>query len=213
MSNNTVNDIPIDFKSTLPPRKRAKTQEEKEQRRIERILRNRRAAHQSREKKRLHLLYLERKCSLLERIVSKVNLMELSKSDAILKELVIEYEDILGSNSNSDTPVSNSNTPPAIVEPESLSPITSVESNSPSQFKLKTEFAYDYILEEPTFKQFIPAHDLQNDESKTSQQDNWNLLLTNDNDQEQYQQTVVSMDMTDNSAELDYWRNPAVIAR
>lgn len=47
------------FKSSLPPRKRAKTQEEKEQRRVERILRNRRAAHASREKKRKHVEYLE----------------------------------------------------------------------------------------------------------------------------------------------------------
>ncbi|CUM64564.1 uncharacterized protein PRCAT00002171001 [Priceomyces carsonii] len=47
------------FKSTLPPRKRAKTKEEKEQRRVERILRNRRAAHASREKKRKHVEYLE----------------------------------------------------------------------------------------------------------------------------------------------------------
>ncbi|CAK9438144.1 uncharacterized protein LODBEIA_P24400 [Lodderomyces beijingensis] len=47
------------FKTSLPPRKRAKTQEEKEQRKIERILRNRRAAHASREKKRKHVEYLE----------------------------------------------------------------------------------------------------------------------------------------------------------
>lgn len=48
-----------EFKTVLPPRKRAKTSEEKEQRRIERILRNRRAAHQSREKKRKYVEYLE----------------------------------------------------------------------------------------------------------------------------------------------------------
>ena len=39
-------------KTTLPPRKRAKTDDEKEQRRIERIKRNRAAAHNSRERKR-----------------------------------------------------------------------------------------------------------------------------------------------------------------
>ncbi len=38
--------------TTLPPRKRAKTDGEKEQRRIERIKRNRAAAHNSRERKR-----------------------------------------------------------------------------------------------------------------------------------------------------------------
>jgi len=40
-------------KTTLPPRKRAKTDDEKEQRRIERIKRNRAAAHNSRERKRV----------------------------------------------------------------------------------------------------------------------------------------------------------------
>ncbi|KAK3679497.1 transcription factor that binds to CRE motif [Recurvomyces mirabilis] len=39
-------------KTMLPPRKRAKTDDEKEQRRIERIKRNRAAAHNSRERKR-----------------------------------------------------------------------------------------------------------------------------------------------------------------
>ena len=41
-----------DPKTNLPPRKRAKTDDEKEQRRIERIKRNRAAAHNSRERKR-----------------------------------------------------------------------------------------------------------------------------------------------------------------
>ncbi|KAI5966376.1 HAC1 [Candida pseudojiufengensis] len=58
-NNNTLDIDPSTFKSTLPPRKRAKTQEEKEQRKIERILRNRRAAHASREKKRRHVEFLE----------------------------------------------------------------------------------------------------------------------------------------------------------
>lgn len=43
----------------LPPRKRAKTKEEKEQRRRQRILRNRKAAHVSREKKRKQVELLE----------------------------------------------------------------------------------------------------------------------------------------------------------
>ncbi|ODQ64593.1 hypothetical protein NADFUDRAFT_71048 [Nadsonia fulvescens var. elongata DSM 6958] len=47
---------------SLPPRKRAKTKDEKEQRRIERIMRNRQAAHASREKKRRHVEELEKRC-------------------------------------------------------------------------------------------------------------------------------------------------------
>lgn len=58
--------------STLPPRKRAKTQEEKEQRKIERILRNRRAAHASREKKRRHVEYLEVYVVKLEENLHKI---------------------------------------------------------------------------------------------------------------------------------------------
>lgn len=46
-------------KTTLPPRKRAKTDDEKEQRRIERIKRNRAAAHNSRERKRVEAERLE----------------------------------------------------------------------------------------------------------------------------------------------------------
>ncbi|KAK6198719.1 uncharacterized protein RJT21DRAFT_115675 [Scheffersomyces amazonensis] len=61
LTSDSSNSIPTDlnFKTSLPPRKRAKTKEEKEQRRVERILRNRRAAHASREKKRKHVEYLE----------------------------------------------------------------------------------------------------------------------------------------------------------
>lgn len=59
-------EIPANFKTSLPPRKRAKTQEEKEQRRIERILRNRKAAHASREKKRKHVEFLENYVSDVE---------------------------------------------------------------------------------------------------------------------------------------------------
>lgn len=70
------------FRSSLPPRKRAKTDEEKEQRRVERILRNRRAAHASREKKRKHVEYLEEYVLALES-----NMATLSDNYAKLKEL------------------------------------------------------------------------------------------------------------------------------
>ncbi|KAH1550395.1 hypothetical protein KXW19_006520 [Aspergillus fumigatus] len=51
-------ELPIP-KTNLPPRKRAKTEDEKEQRRIERVLRNRAAAQTSRERKRLEMEKLE----------------------------------------------------------------------------------------------------------------------------------------------------------
>ena len=52
--------------SHLPPRKRARTEAEKEQRRVERIIRNRKAAHASREKKRRHVEQLESYVKVLE---------------------------------------------------------------------------------------------------------------------------------------------------
>ncbi|KAK0707172.1 hypothetical protein B0T21DRAFT_298847 [Apiosordaria backusii] len=53
-------------KTNLPPRKRAKTEDEKEQRRVERVLRNRRAAQSSRERKRLEVEGLEKRNQELE---------------------------------------------------------------------------------------------------------------------------------------------------
>lgn len=77
-----LTELSANFKSTLPPRKRAKTKEEKEQRRIERILRNRKAAHASREKKRKHVEFLESYVLDLEKqlqLVNKLNTSLLSK--------------------------------------------------------------------------------------------------------------------------------------
>lgn len=53
-------------KTNLPPRKRAKTEDEKEQRRVERVLRNRRAAQSSRERKRQEVVALEERNKELE---------------------------------------------------------------------------------------------------------------------------------------------------
>ncbi|ORY67599.1 uncharacterized protein BCR38DRAFT_456312 [Pseudomassariella vexata] len=53
-------------KTNLPPRKRAKTEDEKEQRRVERVLRNRRAAQSSRERKRQEVEALEKRNKELE---------------------------------------------------------------------------------------------------------------------------------------------------
>lgn len=86
------------FKTSLAPRKRARTSEEKEQRRMERILRNRRAAHASREKKRRHVEYLEAYVLSLEKnyqaMLSNVStLQELLPSDKKAVSL-IEPEDL-----------------------------------------------------------------------------------------------------------------------
>ncbi|KAI0107977.1 hypothetical protein F4776DRAFT_644286 [Hypoxylon sp. NC0597] len=56
-------------KTNLPPRKRAKTEDEKEQRRVERVLRNRRAAQSSRERKRQEVEALEQRNRQLEELL------------------------------------------------------------------------------------------------------------------------------------------------
>ncbi|KKA28938.1 hypothetical protein TD95_004431 [Thielaviopsis punctulata] len=68
-------------KTNLPPRKRAKTADEKEQRRVERVLRNRRAAQSSRERKRLEVEALERRNKELE---TRITLVE--RANMILLE-------------------------------------------------------------------------------------------------------------------------------
>ncbi|KAK8023565.1 transcriptional activator hac1 [Apiospora rasikravindrae] len=65
-------------KTNLPPRKRAKTEDEKEQRRVERVLRNRRAAQSSRERKRQEVEALEKRNTELEKLLNdqrKQNMM------------------------------------------------------------------------------------------------------------------------------------------
>uniref|UniRef100_A0A1Y1K7N4 BZIP domain-containing protein n=1 Tax=Photinus pyralis TaxID=7054 RepID=A0A1Y1K7N4_PHOPY len=61
-------------KTNLPPRKRAKTEDEKEQRRVERVLRNRRAAQSSRERKRLEVEALELRNKELEEMLNNAKL-------------------------------------------------------------------------------------------------------------------------------------------
>ncbi|KAI1328699.1 hypothetical protein F5Y16DRAFT_368449 [Xylariaceae sp. FL0255] len=70
-------------KTNLPPRKRAKTEDEKEQRRVERVLRNRRAAQSSRERKRLEAEALEQKNSVLEEALAK----QIEQNKLLLDEL------------------------------------------------------------------------------------------------------------------------------
>ncbi|KAK0612588.1 hypothetical protein B0T17DRAFT_593493 [Bombardia bombarda] len=70
-------------KTNLPPRKRAKTEDEKEQRRVERVLRNRRAAQSSRERKRQEVEGLEKRNKLLEEELERVR----QQNDALLNEL------------------------------------------------------------------------------------------------------------------------------
>ncbi|OAA47966.1 Basic leucine zipper [Cordyceps fumosorosea ARSEF 2679] len=76
-------------KTNLPPRKRAKTDDEKEQRRVERVLRNRRAAQSSRERKRLEVEALEKRNQELEALLlnaQKANLVLAEQLDQIRRD-------------------------------------------------------------------------------------------------------------------------------
>lgn len=70
-------------KTNLPPRKRAKTEDEKEQRRVERVLRNRRAAQSSRERKRQEVEALEQRNMELEQAFAESQ----KTNEALMEEL------------------------------------------------------------------------------------------------------------------------------
>ncbi|KAI1815612.1 hypothetical protein GGS20DRAFT_576043 [Poronia punctata] len=74
-------------KTNLPPRKRAKTEDEKEQRRVERVLRNRRAAQSSRERKRQEVEALEQRNAALE-----AALLEQRKHNVMLLEQLTKLQ-------------------------------------------------------------------------------------------------------------------------
>ncbi|KAI1000316.1 hypothetical protein K3495_g7880 [Podosphaera aphanis] len=83
-------------KTNLPPRKRAKTEDEKEQRRVERVLRNRRAAQSSRERKRLEVEALEAEKRAIERKNMDLE-MRLADVEAKYRLLQQEFERVSGS--------------------------------------------------------------------------------------------------------------------
>ncbi|CAG8974538.1 hypothetical protein HYALB_00005810 [Hymenoscyphus albidus] len=82
-------------KTNLPPRKRAKTEDEKEQRRVERVLRNRRAAQSSRERKRQEVEALEAEKRAIERRNQDLE-MRLAHAEAQNIRLQQELEQITG---------------------------------------------------------------------------------------------------------------------
>ncbi|CAO2647769.1 Nn.00g086910.m01.CDS01 [Neocucurbitaria sp. VM-36] len=77
-------------KTSLPPRKRAKTEDEKEQRRIERVKRNRLAAHNSRERKRQEYELLQAEKDQMEADL-KAYQQKMSQMEAELKFYRAKY--------------------------------------------------------------------------------------------------------------------------
>ncbi|POS85675.1 hypothetical protein EPUL_001956 [Erysiphe pulchra] len=99
-------------KTNLPPRKRAKTEDEKEQRRVERVLRNRRAAQSSRERKRQEVEALEAEKRAIERknMDLEMRLAELRAKYHLL-QMEVEWFDCGKNSLRTYTGTSNSHTP------------------------------------------------------------------------------------------------------
>jgi transcriptional activator HAC1 len=110
-------------KTNLPPRKRAKTDDEKEQRRIERVLRNRAAAQTSRERKRLEMEKLENEKIQMEQqnqfLLQRLAQMEV-ENNRLSQQVAQLSAEIRGSRSNT---------------PRASSPATASPTLTPTLFK------------------------------------------------------------------------------
>ncbi|KAF9892575.1 hypothetical protein FE257_000977 [Aspergillus nanangensis] len=103
-------------KTNLPPRKRAKTEDEKEQRRIERVLRNRAAAQTSRERKRLEMEKLENEKIKMEQqnqfLLQRLSQMEAENNrlNQQVAQLAAEVRGSRGTTPKASSPISDSPT-------------------------------------------------------------------------------------------------------
>ncbi|KAL2005049.1 hypothetical protein VTN00DRAFT_2899 [Thermoascus crustaceus] len=109
-------ELPIP-KTNLPPRKRAKTEDEKEQRRIERVLRNRAAAQTSRERKRLEVEKLEGEKKRIEQqnefLLQRLAQME-AENSRLNRQVAQLSAEIRGSRSNTPKSVSSTTASPTL---------------------------------------------------------------------------------------------------
>lgn len=126
----------------LPPRKRAKTAEEKEQRKNERILRNRRAADKSRQRQKAAQADLEQQNKTL--LVENAQLRELLRQHGLLSDIKLSTIDTSSTSlANMPTPSpfdldhNNESTPPPSYDSTSLekstaTPVLSAGTPAPS---------------------------------------------------------------------------------
>ncbi|RAH71363.1 transcription factor HAC1 [Aspergillus aculeatinus CBS 121060] len=104
-------------KTNLPPRKRAKTEDEKEQRRIERVLRNRAAAQTSRERKRLEMEKLENEKIQMEQqnqfLLQRLTQME-AENNRLNQQVAQLSAEVRGSRGNTPKPGSPASASPTL---------------------------------------------------------------------------------------------------
>ncbi|KAI5198989.1 hypothetical protein E4T38_07191 [Aureobasidium subglaciale] len=137
-------------KTNLPPRKRAKTADEKEQRRIERIKRNRAAAHNSRERKRQEAERLEVENHALKQQINALQ-HQLAQKDVTLdkcKDMIpgglpqltqeelasikLQEESIVSPSSSYDTIDPRASLAPSSVNEDYMTPSVKMEPMSPA---------------------------------------------------------------------------------
>ena len=110
-----------EIKQILPPRKRAKTAEEKEQRKNERILRNRRAADKSRQRQKAAVADLEVKTNHIE------------SENAMLRQILARYQQRFGVPDDLQVPLSTSTEPTDLMSAPSPYTLNDDEPETPSE--------------------------------------------------------------------------------
>ncbi|KAF3185802.1 hypothetical protein TWF106_000366 [Orbilia oligospora] len=148
--------------TNLPPRKRAKTDAEKEQRRIERVLRNRAAAHSSRERKRAEQEALEKRKKEIEaeneNMKNRLSQFEQEFADLQKKYRQLEHNYLLA---KSHLPSDSGFNPVSIPEDSSISSgsisMSDVQALSPQSLiqspTVKTEDLTPVVLAKPVLIQ------------------------------------------------------------
>ncbi|KAG5744476.1 hypothetical protein H9Q72_003117 [Fusarium xylarioides] len=138
-------------KTNLPPRKRAKTADEKEQRRVERVLRNRRAAQSSRERKRQEVEQLEKRNKDLEAAIQQAEQMNARLMDELAQMRKANglppLSQELFSPQTTHQPAETMVSPNATVDPAALSPCLSPVPEESEEI-LQQEPAKETIMEQ-----------------------------------------------------------------
>lgn len=135
-------------------RKRAKTEDEKEQRRVERVLRNRRAAQSSRERKRQEVEALEAEKREVERRNQDLE-MRLAESQAELTLLRRELGQITG-NKMRVFQGSSTASSPAAEQLRAATPVTFSQELFSSRDEIRSSISTQSIAE-PTIRTVNPA--------------------------------------------------------